>query len=59
MALPAFGVFLDKGRWGQGGVGEGTGKGEKVKEGREGTGKGAEAKKKGRVTSRSFQSLAF
>lgn len=46
MALPAFGVFLDKGRWGQGGVGEGTGKGEKVKEGREGTGKGAEAKKK-------------
>lgn len=34
MALPAFGVFLDKRWWGQGGVGEGTGKGEKVKEGK-------------------------
>lgn len=45
MALPAFGVFLDKRWWGQGGMGEGTGKGEKVREGREGTGKEAGAKK--------------
>lgn len=34
VALPAFGVFLEKRWWGQGGLGEGTGKGEKVKEGR-------------------------
>lgn len=51
--LHAFGVFLDKRWWGQGGVGEGTGKREKVKEGRGRAGQ-KELKQRGRVTSKSF-----